>query len=138
MTEVALNAAESVAGEGAPSTTPDQAPAPAPLIRLTQHDGSTRRRPDRGAAGMAYCAGCGHTWTALGAAHCARCHRTFSTARLFDLHRSARGDHGTCLAPDTITSRDGAPVMTLRDGMYRGPEMTADQKLARFGERSTA
>lgn len=88
------------------------------------------------------CPRCDHTWTATGAAHCGGggCHRTFSTARLFDLHRSPRGgEHGSCLDPAEIPPRaTGEPVMVLRDGMWRGPEMTEEQKLARFGPKDAA
>lgn len=86
------------------------------------------------------CGGCDHTWTATGAAHCAACHRPpFSTARLFDLHRSTRGgEHGSCLDPETIVSRAGERIMFLRDGMWRGPEMDQATKLARFGDRGAA
>lgn len=81
------------------------------------------------------CSGCPNTWTAGGAAHCAApgCHRLFSTPRLFDLHRSVRGEHGACLNPEQIRNGSGERIMFLRDGMYRGPEMTEAQKLARFG-----
>ena len=86
------------------------------------------------------CSGCTNTWTAGGAAHCAApgCHRLFSTPRLFDLHRSVKGEHGACLDPEEIFNGSGERVMYLRDGMFRGPEMTAEQKLARFGNRSAA
>lgn len=79
------------------------------------------------------CNGCPNTWTAGGAAHCAACHRLFSTPRLFDLHRSARGERGACLDPAEIRTASGERVMFLRDGMWRGPEMTEEQKLVRFG-----
>lgn len=85
------------------------------------------------------CNGCTHTWTAGGAAHCATpsCHRTYSTPRLFDLHRSVKGgEHGSCLDPATLLNGSGERVMFQRDGMWRGPEMTEEQKLARFGNRA--
>jgi hypothetical protein len=85
------------------------------------------------------CSGCHDTWTAGGAAHCTACHCLFSTPRLFDLHRSTRGgDHGSCLNPATVTRTTGERVMFQRDGMWRGPEMTEEQKLARFGDRNAA
>lgn len=108
---------------------------PTPDTRATEHPD----RPRGDAAGT--CGGCDHVWTGLGAAHCAArgCHRTFSTTRLFDLHRSTRGgEHGTCADPEKIRNRDGEPTMFFRDGMWRGPEMTDEQKLARFGEPSSA
>jgi hypothetical protein len=77
------------------------------------------------------CSGCSAVWTATGAAHCsaAECHRTFSTPRLFDSHRHARGDHGGCLNPAMLTNaRTGDRIMFLRDGMWRNPEMPPDQR----------
>jgi hypothetical protein len=86
---------------------------------------------------IATCGGCDRTWTATGAAHCAACHtEPFSTARLFDLHRSAAGEHGRCLNPAQIRNRAGEQIMFLRDGMWRGPELTDDEKAARFGSRA--
>lgn len=77
---------------------------------------------------MAHTCRCGESWTALTAAHCAGCHRTFSGAGLFDKHRSARGEHGACLNPaDLRHVRTGEPIAFFRDGMWRGPEMTAEQ-----------
>jgi hypothetical protein len=68
---------------------------------------------------MITCGGCDATWTGLNVAHCAACHETFSTARLFDEHRSADGEHGSCLRPED------RPGMFFRRGMWRGPEWTA-------------
>lgn len=79
------------------------------------------------------CSGCDATWGGQGRAHCAGCHRSFSTAGLFDLHRSAHGERGGCKDPATITDQSGQRVLFLRDGLWRGPEMTADQKAARWG-----
>jgi hypothetical protein len=88
---------------------------------------------------MITCNDCGNTWTAGGAAHCTACHNLFSTPRLFDLHRTTRGgEHGSCLDPEQLRNRHGDRVMFLRDGMWRGPEMTAEQKQARFGDRGAA
>lgn len=85
------------------------------------------------------CGDCTTTWTAGGAAHCSACHRLFSTPRLFDLHRSTKGgEHGSCLAPDLIANASGDRLLFLRDGMWRGPEMTEEQKLARFGAREVS
>jgi hypothetical protein len=78
---------------------------------------------------------CGATWTALGAAHCSACHRTFAAVGLFDAHRSQDGEHGTCLDPETLTAR-GERRMFFRDGMWRGPEMSAEA-LARFGRAAS-
>lgn len=83
----------------------------------------------------ASCNGCGNTWTGLSRAHCAAegCHRTFGSVGLFDRHRSSAGKHGTCLDPTSITNSNGERVMFYRDGMWRGPEMTEEQKAALFG-----
>jgi hypothetical protein len=79
------------------------------------------------------CGGCGASWTGLAAAHCSACHRTFAAARLFDDHRSMVGprEHGSCRNPVTIT-RGGKRIMFWREGMWRGPEMT-DEDRARRG-----
>lgn len=84
------------------------------------------------------CGGCDATWTAAGIAHCSGCHRTFSGAALFDRHRSLAGEHGTCADPLHIRDRDGQPICELRDGAWRYPEMTDEEKLARFGTRGAA
>lgn len=73
------------------------------------------------------------TWTAPGAAHCAGCHRTWSGVALFDRHRTGYGEHGQCQDPAAMLDKSGAPLCEFRDGMWRGPEMTDEQKLARFG-----
>lgn len=74
------------------------------------------------------CGGCPSTWTAPGAAHCAAqgCHQTFTSVGLFDRHRSPVGAHGSCREPLAIG-------LEFRDGMWRGPAMTDEQKAARFG-----
>lgn len=88
---------------------------------------------------MTTCSGCDETWTAPGAAHCGAtgCHRTFAGVALFDAHRSAAGEHGACLDPETLIGRGGARkgerLMFFREAMWRGPEMTEAQKVARFG-----
>lgn len=86
------------------------------------------------------CNGCDATWTASGAAHCAGCHTApFATVSLFDLHRSASGEHGSCLDPEAIVNRrTGERLMFFRAGMWRGPEMDEAAKVARFGERVPA
>lgn len=74
---------------------------------------------------------CGASWTATGAAHCSaeNCHRLFSTASLFDAHRSARGEHGTCLDPAAlVNNRTGDRVMYFREGMWRSPEMPPERR----------
>ncbi len=83
------------------------------------------------------CGGCTATWTALGTAHCGACHRSFSTVGLFDAHRSQYGERGRCLDPATLTVRSGGrrALLELRDGLWCGPEMTDEEKLARFGTR---
>lgn len=82
------------------------------------------------------CSGCDHIWTATGAAHCTACHTApFSTARLFDAHRHQRGERGGCLDPTTLRDARKQRTHFLRDGMWRGPEMTAEQKSAAFGSR---
>lgn len=72
------------------------------------------------------CGGCTQIWTAASAGHCSACHRTFATVGLFDRHRSPVGKHGSCREPSTVG-------LEFRDGMWRGPAMTAEQKAARFG-----
>jgi hypothetical protein len=87
------------------------------------------------------CPACRTTWTGTAACHCASCHHTFAGVGLFDAHRSQYGERGACLDPATITiksgPRTGEPVMHFRDGMWRGPEMTEAEKLARFGARES-
>lgn len=85
------------------------------------------------------CSDCPATWTGLTVCHCSGCHQTFAGAGLFDVHRTQYSEHGTCRRPaDMLTTsgiRTGEPVMFFREGMWRGPEMTDEQKLARFGRR---
>lgn len=80
---------------------------------------------------------CATRWTALTAAHCSGCHRTFSGVSNFDLHRTVAGPHGTCRAPAEITNKAGERVLFFRGGMWRSPEMTDEDKAARFGRVST-
>ena len=84
------------------------------------------------------CGGCDTTWTALNAAHCSACHQTFSGVHLFDRHRRPTGEHGNCGHPGDLRDRTGAPVCEFRDGMWHYPEMTNDEKRARFGDRGAA
>jgi len=76
------------------------------------------------------CSGCRAGWTALNAAHCSGCHRTFAGPGLFDIHRTAEG---RCLDPELVVGRDGQRRLFFRTGMWRGPELTDEQraKLAR-------
>lgn len=83
----------------------------------------------------ASCNGCHTHWTGLTRAHCAACHQTFAAPGLFDRHRTTTGDHGTCHNPATITNAAGERIMFYRDGMWRGPELTDEQKTALFGAR---
>ena len=57
------------------------------------------------------CGGCTNTWTPLTAAHCSICHRTFSSASLFDRHRSG----GVCVDPKILRNQAGRIVMRLGD-----------------------
>jgi hypothetical protein len=65
-------------------------------------------------------------WTGLAVAHCSRCHSTFSTVGLFDAHRSQVGERGACEDPEQIGQ-------VFRQRMWRGPQMTEEQKIERFG-----
>lgn len=88
------------------------------------------------------CGRCTTTWTGTRLCHCGNCHRSFSGLALFDAHRLGYGERGNCLDPATLTirsgNREGEPVMHLRDGVWSGPEMTDEQKTARFGSRGAA
>lgn len=72
------------------------------------------------------CGGCPARWTGQSRAHCGACHRTFAGVTYFDQHRRAF----TCVDPAGIEG------MREVDGIWRGPEMTEEAKLARFGGRS--
>lgn len=79
------------------------------------------------------CNGCEHTWTAITAAHCSGCHTApFSGVGLFDLHRSQYGERGHCIDPAEVRNRAGYRVMAFRDGMWRGPE-ASDEDKSRLG-----
>jgi hypothetical protein len=103
---------------------------------MTQHTTATGGRKS---ASPNTCGTCPATWTGTSACHCAGCHQTFVSATLFDAHRAQYGERGVCRRPADLTytsgSRAGEPVMFFREGMWRGPEMTEEQKLARFGRR---
>lgn len=91
-------------------------------------------KPERRAPAPNTCGGCDATWTASLAAHCGCCHRTFASVGLFDHHRSAQGEHGTCLDPESIRhGKTGERLMFYRNGMWRGPEMTEEAKAKAFG-----
>jgi hypothetical protein len=64
----------------------------------------------------------------VSAAHCGSCHRLFAGVRLFDMHRSRDGEHGTCLDPETVLGEQGQQRLFFRDGMWRGPELTGEQR----------
>lgn len=75
------------------------------------------------------CGGCDARWHGTRVAHCAarNCHRTFAGVGLFDLHRTA---DDRCLHPDDVRGWDGKPRLWFRDGMWRGPEATEEQRAA--------
>jgi hypothetical protein len=88
----------------------------------------------KGTSGLRHtCKGCDASWTGLKMCHCSACHQTFSTVALFDRHRSFEGQHGSCRDPATLIDRKGNPVMVLTGGVWRGPQMTPEQKAAKFG-----
>jgi hypothetical protein len=77
---------------------------------------------------------CDQQWTALGAAHCGECHRTFSSTGLFDKHRYVFGEHGACLDPAEMMNK-GQRAAYFRDGMWRGPELSDEQRARLYGTR---
>jgi hypothetical protein len=56
--------------------------------------------------------------------HCGACHRLFSGVTPFAVHRSADGEHGSCLDPATLT------VLRLRDGVWRGAAELSPARIA--------
>lgn len=62
------------------------------------------------------------------AAHCSNCHLTFSGVSLFDTHRSADGEHGACLDPESRPE-----VFFFRNEMWRGPEWSDNERLEAYG-----
>jgi hypothetical protein len=72
------------------------------------------------------CGGCPATWSGIGKCHCSTCHRTFSALSGFDLHRSRRGPHGSCVDPATLLTGTGAAVLIERDSVWSAPAMDAD------------
>lgn len=79
------------------------------------------------------CGHCDATWSGARTCHCGGCHESFAGLALFDQHRSQYGERGACLDPASLTSGTGERLLFHRDGMWRGPEMTDEQKAARFG-----
>lgn len=84
-------------------------------------------------AAVITCGGCDATWTARGAAHCGSCHQLFASVTLFDLHRSQDGEHGTCLDPEALVGRDGERRLFSRAGMWRGPELSPEDRERLWG-----
>lgn len=82
------------------------------------------------------CSGCEATWTAANTCHCSGCHASFAGVGLFDKHRAQYGEHGVCRRPADLTTTSGEPVMFFRDGIWKGPQMTEEDKLVRFGRKS--
>lgn len=75
------------------------------------------------------CVGRDETWTGTRPCHCGSCHETFSGLSLFDGHRSTKGgQHGSCLHPAVLRGYE------FREGMWRSPEMTDEQKRDAFGD----
>ena len=72
----------------------------------------------------ASCGGCDARWTDKRLAHCGACHRSFGGVGLFEQHRRAFA----CLDPATIEG------LRLADGIWRGPELTDEQR-ERLGGR---
>jgi hypothetical protein len=83
------------------------------------------------------CGGCDAEWHGTRVAHCAarNCHRTFAGVGLFDAHRTV---DGRCLDPAEMRTRAGDRRMWFRDGMWRGPEATAEQLAALSAWRGVA
>lgn len=94
----------------------------APVVSADVRPDSKPHRPTQAAS----CSGCSTRWTGSGRAHCsaANCHRTFATVGLFDRHRRGYA----CLDPTGIGG------MELRDGMWRSPVMTEEER-AKAAER---
>lgn len=74
------------------------------------------------------CSGCEATWTGLSVAHCGCCHETFGGVQLFDAHRSADGERGACIPPAEVQGRAGEQRLFFRAGMWRGPELSDEQR----------
>lgn len=77
---------------------------------------------------------CGAAWSGVSRCHCSGCHITWSGATLFDQHRWHKGGKDGCWPPGELTAQ-GKPLVS-RDGIWGGPEMTEQQKTARFGRRA--
>jgi hypothetical protein len=78
---------------------------------------------------------CGARWTALNVAHCGSCHESFSGPSNFDLHRTSAGEFGACKHPTDVLNREGYRLLFFRDGVWRGPELSEEEKEIRFGNR---
>lgn len=61
-----------------------------------------------------HCRSCHRSWRSLREAHCAGCCRHFADPAAFDAHRV----DGQCVAPETVTRRDGQPRYKVLDGPY--------------------
>lgn len=105
--EIAVETSEPRGGMTGPDTTVEAA-------------GGAPRRQESISCGV-----CPARWTGQSRAHCGACHRTFAGVTYFDQHRRAFA----CVDPATIAE------MRLVDGLWRGPEMSEEAKLARFGGR---
>lgn len=82
-------------------------PAPGQSPRPTRSEPSTA--PAQGTIG---CSGCTTRWSGIGKAHCAACHRTFTTAKLFDRHRTKF----ECVDPASLVNTVSSnPIMELRE-----------------------
>jgi hypothetical protein len=79
------------------------------------------------------CGGCDAVWTARNAAHCSACHELFASVPLFDAHRSAEGEHGSCVPPGEVVGRDGQRRLFFRAGMWRGPELSPEDRERLWG-----
>jgi len=86
---------------------------------------------------IAKCSRCGSTWTALSAAHCGECCVTFSGVNLFDRHRYVTRDHGGCVDPAEMMEK-GRRVAFYRNGMWRGPELSEEQRNQLYGRSKGA
>lgn len=66
---------------------------------------------------------CGDSWTGSGYAHCSGCCTTFGSTRVFDGHRTTRGEHGSCTDPAKVLI--GGQRLRLIDDVWHGPAMQA-------------
>lgn len=113
-----------------PPTPPDPPDGPPTTQQPATHTEPARREQHMRRSTYITCR-CGARWTDLRTAHCAaeKCHRSFASIGLFDRHRSTTGsEQGSCRNPTTITNTHGHRIMYLRDGIWRSPELTDEQK----------